>query len=325
LFVFDREVVPAGADVFGHVSRLESLTKCQRARSILGGDFTPLHRAYVEFTTLTMPDGSQVGLHTFATVGLKSIYSPAPLKKKRRKAQSSSQDQSAAGGVLGVGKQTIQDKINAEIYTRTKGIAEIVRGPNKKERLVDLAMATLPYHPQWVRRGTRFDAELIAPVQFGSQPVVKSAFELLGSQASSRQRGARAFDHTFGFWTNEEGSSRRGDGGRAAVFTRTQARATGRHATGWSGDGREEGALVPSRRTASLQFPEDRIAGASRTAERRETRGPANENPRNAGGSRRGRQSIYQGGFRGRCPCDGAEVAPACAINLRVDCQQVNG
>jgi hypothetical protein len=172
VYAFDREVIPSGTEIRGRVSRIEALSKWQRAQALLGGDFTPLHRAQVEFTTLAMPDGREIPLHTMETVGLNSIYSPAPQKPSQGK----------NGGVLGIGKQTARDQINAQIAARTRGIAGLVRGPNKKERLVDFAMAKLPYHPQWVRRGTRFDAELKDPLQFGSEEGANRALDLLGSQ-----------------------------------------------------------------------------------------------------------------------------------------------
>jgi len=64
-------------------------------------------------------------------------------------------------------------------------VADIVRAPNKKEMLYDLLMAKLPYHPQSVRRGTRFDAELRDPLLFGSVGVPKDALALLGSQPAA--------------------------------------------------------------------------------------------------------------------------------------------
>jgi len=178
VYVFDREVIPAGAEVRGQVSRIESLSKWQRFQAMVGGDFTPLRRAQVDFTTLVMPDRREIPLRTVETAGLNSIYSPSPPKKQ--KAQKPGQGKN--GGVLGIGKQTARDQINAQINARTRGIAGMVRGPNKKERLVDFAMAKLPYHPQWVRRGTRFDAELKDPLLFGSAAAPNGGLDLLGSQ-----------------------------------------------------------------------------------------------------------------------------------------------
>src|SRR3984893_362513 len=166
VFAFDREVIPAGTVAQGQVSRVQPVGKWQRVRAIVSGDFTPLRSAEVEFTTLILPDGNTVSTHTVVSVGLNSIYIDL-LKKKKQKAQPPNQN----GGILGTAKQTAKDRINGAINARSRGIADIVRGPNKKEKLIDLMWSKLPYHPQYVRRGTRFDAPLRDPLQFGCAPV----------------------------------------------------------------------------------------------------------------------------------------------------------
>jgi len=65
---------------------------------------------------------------------------------------------------------------------RAKSIPDLVRGPDKKERVEDYLLAKLPYHPQYVRKGTRFDAELLDPVSFGSEPVPPGSLALIGTQ-----------------------------------------------------------------------------------------------------------------------------------------------
>src|SRR4029077_10952034 len=69
VFAFDREVLPAGAAVSGRVSAVEPVNKWQRFRSIVGGDFTPLRNALVEFDSVTLPDGKNLPLHTVQTIG----------------------------------------------------------------------------------------------------------------------------------------------------------------------------------------------------------------------------------------------------------------
>jgi hypothetical protein len=174
VYAFDRQVIPAGVVVLGKVNRLQSISKWQRVRAILGGDFTPLHQAPIEFTTLVMPDGSRRPLHTAADPGLNSIVSSRLVKK-----QSSAAPQNT--GVLGTGKQKVKDAIQAQIE-RAKNISDMVRGPNKLERIEDYLVAKLPYHPQYVRRGTRFDAELLDPLSFGSASVPQDSLALVGTQ-----------------------------------------------------------------------------------------------------------------------------------------------
>jgi hypothetical protein len=177
VFAFDREVIPAGTVAQGQVSRVQPIGKWLRTRAIISGDFTPLRSAQVEFTTLVLPDGHSISTHTVETVALNSIYIE-PSKKKKDRVQPASQN----GGILGTAKVTAKERINAAINARSKGIADIVRGPNKKEKVIDLMWSKLPYHPQYVRRGTRFDAPLREPLQFGLESVKEGDLAQLGSQ-----------------------------------------------------------------------------------------------------------------------------------------------
>ena len=175
VYAFDHEVIPAGAEVTGSVTRLESVPKSERTRAVLGGDFTPLHQAEIEFTSVHLADGRQIAVKTQESLGLNSIVPLKPPKQKNPKPQSQ------PTGVIGTGKQKIEDQINSQI-DRVKSIPDIVRAPDKKERLSDYLMAKLPYHPQYVRNGTRFDAELKEPLNFGSETVTRSSMSLVGTQ-----------------------------------------------------------------------------------------------------------------------------------------------
>jgi hypothetical protein len=177
VYAFDHLVIPAGTQAIGHVSRLESISKWERTRAILGGDFTPLHVAQIEFTSLTLPDGREVPVQTVSSAGLNSLFPLRPPKQRNPNAQS-------AGGVVGAAKQKVKDQANAQI-DRVKSIPDLVRGTNKKEWLSDYMMSRLPYHPQYVRSRTRFDAELAAPLNFGSEAVAADSLALLGSQPAA--------------------------------------------------------------------------------------------------------------------------------------------
>jgi hypothetical protein len=167
VFAFDREVIPAGTVAQGQVSRTQPIKKWQRFRTIINGDFTPLRSAQVEFTTLVLPDGRKLATHTVETMGLNSIYTEP---RNNRKAQPQNQN----GGILGTARQTAKDRFDSAI--------DSVRGPNKKEKLIDFLWAKSPYRPQYIRRGTRFDAPLQDPLQFGFEPVNQEDLSELGSQ-----------------------------------------------------------------------------------------------------------------------------------------------
>jgi hypothetical protein len=179
VFAFDREVVPAGSVVTGKVSRIQPVGKWRRFQAIVNGDFTPLRNAQVEFDGLTLPDGKIRTLHTVESMGLNSIYME-PSKKKQK-----GRPQNQNGGILGTAKQTARDQINGAINARSRGIADIVRGPNKKEKFIDFLWAKLPYHPQYLRRGTRFDAPLRDALQFGAASMKLGDLAELGTQPSA--------------------------------------------------------------------------------------------------------------------------------------------
>src|ERR1700676_4785873 len=132
VFAFDREVAQIGAIAQGEVSRTQPVDKWQRLKAILNGDFTPLRAAEVEFTTLVFPDGHKISTHTVETLGLNSIYREPSAKKKNRKAQPQNQN----GGILGTAKQSAKEKLSGAINSRGAAIADMVRGPNKKEKLI---------------------------------------------------------------------------------------------------------------------------------------------------------------------------------------------
>ena len=184
LFAFDREVAPAGTVAQGSVSRVQPVGKWQRVRAIVSGDFTPLRSARVEFHTLVLPDGRRLSTQTVETLGLNSIYKPPSPKKKAQKPQKPQKAGPANpnGGILGTAKQTAKDRLNGAVNARTQGIADLVRGPDKKEKLIDLLWSKLPYHPQYMRRGMRFDAPLREPLQFGFAAVKPGDLAGLGLQ-----------------------------------------------------------------------------------------------------------------------------------------------
>jgi hypothetical protein len=177
LYAFDREVIPAGTDVFGTVTRLQNVPAGERTKAIMGGDFTPLHLAEVKFTSMRLADGRQIPIDTTESIELNSLFplKPPKVAKQNRQAKST--------GVLGNGTQMVKDQVDARV-TAIRSIPDVVRGPGKKDMVTDFLWAKLPYHPQFVRARTRFDAELSRSLDFGSAAMPQGSLALLGSQPS---------------------------------------------------------------------------------------------------------------------------------------------
>lgn len=171
VYAFDREVIPAGTVVAGTVVQTQPVKKWERARALVRGDFTPLKISLVEFDSLRLPDGRTVPLGTAATAGLNTIY--VEHRKKQPRHPPASDANPAA-------RRKLEGRIKEQVNGRIERVTDMVHAPGKMERLEDFAMGKLPYHPQNVARGTRFDAELSRPLSFGAEPVAAEAAAALG-------------------------------------------------------------------------------------------------------------------------------------------------
>lgn len=181
VWAFDRIVIPAGTVVHGQVTRLDPVPGMVRARAIVGGDFTPLKRAEVSFTSLTLADGRTLPLQTQRSLGLATIYVPATAKKPSKKHKKQKTNPGKPNRVAQFLKRQAQTQMNA----RSRGFFDLIRGPNKREWLEDFLLEKLPYHPQWYRTGTRFDAVLEQPVDFGKIVIGSEELQTLGAYPPS--------------------------------------------------------------------------------------------------------------------------------------------
>ena len=178
VWAFDRVVIPAGATLQGHVAKLDPAPKLVRARAIVGGDFTPLKRAQVSFTSLTLPDGRSISIQTEESLGLSTFYAPPRPPKKTQNQEPSSGKQSRMGAYL---RQQVETQLTQQANARSRGLFDVIRGPNKRESLENYALTKLPYHPQWYRTRTRFDAVLAQPLDFGTVPISFSEIARAGT------------------------------------------------------------------------------------------------------------------------------------------------
>jgi hypothetical protein len=174
VWAFDRVVIPAGATVQGQVVRLDPVSKMVRARAIVGGDFTPLKRAQISFLSIVFPDGHTEPIQTKESLGLATMYTPPrPTKTRKKKAAS------ANPGRL---RQFLQQQAQSQANARSRGFYDLVRGPNKREWVENFLLSKLPYHPQWYRTYTRFDAVLTQPLDFGTVSLASDEFAIPGTQ-----------------------------------------------------------------------------------------------------------------------------------------------
>lgn len=177
VWAFDRIVIPVGTSVQGTITSLIPVSKYARAMAIVRGDFTPLKQAEVSFGEITPPQGKPLAIDSAPSLGLASIYVPPRPSKNGKAAKPSSPSNTRSAKVTAFIKQQAQSQAN----TRSHGFLEFVRGPNKREWLENFLWSKLPYHPQWYRSGTRFDAVLVKALDYGAIEVPAAALKDVGT------------------------------------------------------------------------------------------------------------------------------------------------
>lgn len=148
VYVNNVVALPAGTHVRGRITGLTP-DHDRRLAARLRGDFTPFHKPIVQFDGIVMSDGRVVPMRTSAAVEGAPIFrlvAPPPRK----------------GGFL-------RQQIDTGVQMAKERIG-VVTGPEKKDRLVQLAYSQMPYHPQRIAKGTAWTIETTAPLEL--QPEV---------------------------------------------------------------------------------------------------------------------------------------------------------
>jgi hypothetical protein len=174
VYAFDKLVVPAGSEVTGSVTRIAGVSALKRTLAALDANFSPSRNVEITFDQLVLPDGRRVPLHTQvspASQGVLQFATATDGKDQNRESKKNAAVKLASGKA----SETRQE-INREWKTAKQQVA----APGKLHRLKRLAIAELPYHPQYFDAGTRFNAELLDPLNFGSEELTPDKLHMVG-------------------------------------------------------------------------------------------------------------------------------------------------
>jgi hypothetical protein len=163
VFAFDREVLPAGTEVIGHVIAFRTPSRLRQIESMTSGHFGSFKKPEIQFDTVLQPGKAPRTIVTDTTPGNGQTV-------ELRSAVGSKHG--VIGSAVARGKQ--------EISTRWKEAKDLAKADNKKERARDAAMALLPYQPSRIAGGSQFDAVLMTPQTFGSEMVPAETIMQLG-------------------------------------------------------------------------------------------------------------------------------------------------
>lgn len=166
VYAFDREVVPAGAEILGHITGFKSAPRWVRITSMMGGNFTPLREPQLTFDTLMMKDGKSIPIATSVSPGSDTVvrFTAGAAEKKKGKVA------------------TATEAARQEIETRKRAVINAVKAPGKMDRVKEAVWSFAPWHPQYLPSASRFNAKLQAPIEFGEVSIAASDLAEVGSQ-----------------------------------------------------------------------------------------------------------------------------------------------
>ncbi len=175
VYAFDKLVVPAGSEVIGSVTSIGRVPALMRTVAALDTNFSPPRDVAVAFDQLVMPGGRRVPLHTRVSPAAQGVlqFATAAEPKNQHKESKDNAAVKLASEKTGEAKQ--------EISREWQTARQQITAPGKMHRLKRILVAELPYHPQYFDAGTRFNAELLDPLNFGTEELTPEKVHMVGT------------------------------------------------------------------------------------------------------------------------------------------------
>jgi hypothetical protein len=177
VYAYDRIVIAVGAKVRGHITHIDSGSKIVRARAYLNGNFSPTKHAVLQFDTLLLDDDNEVPIDTVVTGGIpnvtRKVAGDSSSTARPRGEQVASNDDTPGPSLASRARSELRQRTMdavSEAKQKVSGTFASIKSlkkPGQLSRLKDAAVQQLPYHPQYLAKGTVYDAELSSPISFG--------------------------------------------------------------------------------------------------------------------------------------------------------------
>jgi type IV secretory pathway VirB10-like protein len=157
VYAFDKLVIPVGAEVTGTITKIQDVSRGKRTAAALDADFTPSHKIDVAFDEMILPGGQRLPVRTSVTPGSGQVIQFVTASEEKKSARDAAAEKTK--------------KAKEEAKREWNEAMQQVKKPGKMHRLEKFAVAQLPFHPQYIDAGTVYFAELLEPLDFGSEPL----------------------------------------------------------------------------------------------------------------------------------------------------------
>jgi hypothetical protein len=154
VYVYDRVVFPIGTRATGTIERIDAASKTRRILGMIGGDFSPHPQVTLRFDRVITPEGQTLPIVTTVRGGT--------LRARRHVAagtRNTSEGDETGGSVA---------RLREAVTTQAREALALLEDPGKMERLEEMALNQLPYHPEFLLKGTVYTVEVLQAVDVGS-------------------------------------------------------------------------------------------------------------------------------------------------------------
>jgi hypothetical protein len=179
VYAFDKLLIPAGTVVNGKIAAIDGVPKMVRVQNALNANFSPLRTVHLQFDELLMADGRHVPIKTVASPApneiLQFVSANEKGEKKRPKETASSEVSEA--------QHEIKRQLNKQVKQRWNTLKGQIREPVKSAK--NYVIAQSPVHRQYLYAGTSFNADLLQPLDFGTEAVKPETLTSVGAPPPS--------------------------------------------------------------------------------------------------------------------------------------------
>lgn len=174
VYAFDKLVVPAGSEVTGRVTRIAGVSAMKRTMAALDANFSPTRDVEISFDQLVLPDGRRVPLRTQVSPASQGVLQFATA------ADPDTQNKEKKNAAKKLASDKVSEK-KLEISREWQAAKDQIAAPGKMHRLKRIAIAEMPFHPQYFDAGMRFNAELLDALNFGSEEMTPDKIQMVGT------------------------------------------------------------------------------------------------------------------------------------------------
>ena len=172
VYSFDKLVVPVNSEVTGTVVSIDGVTKIARTVAVMNANFSPDRAVHIEFDDLVLADGRHFPIQTIVSAASQGVLQFVPATAQEPSSKVAEARSAASRKVSSLRRQVREQWDSAK---------QQLHDPGKVHKLERLAIAQLPYHPQYMDVGTMFNADLEHPLNFGSETLFSKDLSTIGN------------------------------------------------------------------------------------------------------------------------------------------------